>query len=318
MAYIPLNYDKLNNIAGHYSPSMVKAYNNEAFAFWVRSLFQRATSRIDCDLPDNWQGSRRDFLLYCLLSIGFVFVSKNKKLGFWFNPGSLYGSDFYYQPTEFILANPRAHKVGLLGKTRFVLHEEGELLKFMPDYHGIFDIIEYYAEKLAAMDNAINMSIINSKFSFVLAGKNKATVEALKKMFDKINKGEPAVFLDKALMNDPNDNEAPFQFVELQKLRENYITDQQLQDFQSILNSFDSEIGIPTTPYFKAERMVTSEADSKTTDSQARLITAIECLQSSVKDIKKLYPDIKLDFRLREPEREEAQTDGKDNIDRNV
>ena len=133
-----------------------------------------------------------------------------------------------------------------------------------------------------------------------------------------INRGEPAVFLDKALMNDPNDGEEPWQFVELQKLKENYITDQQLQDFQSILNSFDSEIGIPTTPYFKAERMVTSEAESKTTDSQARLITAIECLQSSVKDIKKLYPDIKLDFRLREPERQEVQTDGKDNIDRNV
>ena len=119
MAYIPLNYDQLNNIAGHYSPSMVKAYNNEAFAFWVRSLFQRATSRIDCDLPDNWQGSRRDFLLYCLLAIGFVFVSRNKKLDYWFNPGSLYGFDFYYQPTEFILANPRASEVGLLDKTRF-------------------------------------------------------------------------------------------------------------------------------------------------------------------------------------------------------
>lgn len=318
MTYIPLNYDQLNNIAGHYSPSMVKAYNNEAFAFWVRSLLQRATSRIDCDLPDNWQGSRRDFLLYCLLSVGFVFVSKNDILGYWFNPGTLCGFDFYYQPVTFLLANPRAQEAGLLEKTSFDLGKDGELLKFMPDYHGILDIIEYYAEKLAAMDNAINMSIINSKFSFVLAGKNKATVEALKKMFDKINRGEPAVFLDKALMNDPNDGEEPFQFVELQKLKENYITDHQLIDFQTILNSFDAEIGIPTVPYQKAERMVTSEADSKTTDSQARLITAIECLQSSVKDIKKLYPDIKLDFRLREPERQEVQTDGKDNIDRNV
>lgn len=319
MAYIPMNYDELNNIAGHYSPSMIKAYNNQAFAYWVRSLIQRATSRIECELPDNWQGSRRDFLLYCLIAVGYVFVSKNEMLGYWFNPGSLYGMDFYYQPTEFILANPRAGEVGLLGKTRFELHTEGELLKFMPDYRGILDIVEYYAEKLASMDNAINMSIINTKFSFVLAGKNKATVEALKKMFDKINRGEPAVFLDKALMNDPNDGEQPWQFVELQKLKENYITDQQLVDFQTILNSFDAEIGITTVPYQKAERMVSSEANSRSVDSQARLITAIECLQSSVKDIKKLYPDIKLNFKLREgPTEEEVQTDGKDNTDRNV
>lgn len=316
MYYTPLNYDSLNNLAGHYSPSMVKAYNNAAFAYWCRSLFQRCVSRIDSELPDNWQGSRRDFLYYCLLGIGFVFVSENKKIGYWFNPGTLNGQDFYYQPTEFILANPRSGVLGLLSKTRFKLHKEGEILKFMPDYRGIFDTIEYYAEKLASLDNAINMSIINSKFSFVLAGKNKATVEALKKMFDKINKGEPAVFLDKALMNDPNDGDQPWQFVELQKLKENYITDQQLQDFQTILNAFDCEIGIPTVPYQKAERMVTSEAESRTIDSQARIITAIECLQSSVKDIKKLYPDIKLNFKLRE----EGSNDGnsKDNVDRDV
>lgn len=316
MYYTPLNYDSLNNLAGHYSPSMVKAYNNAAFAYWCRSLFQRCVSRIASELPDNWQGSRRDFLYYCLLRLGFVFVSRNDILDYWFNPGTLYGIDFYYQPTDFILANPRANESGLVNKTRFKLHEEGELLKFMPDYCGIFDTIEFYAEKLASLDNAINMSIINSKYSFVLAGKNKATVEALKKMFDKINKGEPAVFLDKALMNDPNDGEQPWQFIELQKLKENYITDQQLQDFQTILNAFDAEVGIPTTPYFKAERMVTSEAESRTIDSQARILTAIECLQSSVNDIKKLYPDIKLNFKLRE----EDSNDGisKDNTDRDV
>ena len=185
----------------------------------------------------------------------------------------------------------------------------------MPDYRGVFDIISYYAEKLSALDNAINMSIINNKFAFILAAKNKATAEALKKVLDKINKGEPAVFVDKILMNDPNDQDTPFQFLELQKLKENYITDQQLIDFQTILNSFDAEIGINTVPYQKAERFVSAEANSRQNDSQARIQTAIECLKSSIKDIKKLYPDITLDFNLRE---EENNGQLKDDTDRNV
>ena len=171
MFYQPLNYENLNAIAGRYSPSMIKAYNNQTYAYWERSLFQRVVSRLETTLPENWEGSRRDFLLYCLLLTGFVFVSKNDNLGFWFQPGNLNGLDFYYQPTEFILANPRASEMGI--KNRYALHEEGELLKFMPDYKGIFDIISYYAEKLSTLDNAINMSIINSKFAFVLGAKNK-------------------------------------------------------------------------------------------------------------------------------------------------
>ena len=312
MFYVPLNTQELNGIAGKYSPSMVKAYNNATYAYWERSLFQRAVSRIKTILPDNWEGSRRDFLLFCLLKLGFVFVSQSDSLGYWFNPGHLYGIDFYYQPTEFVLANPRITELGL--KSRYELHTEGELLKFMPDYQGIFDTISYYAEKLSALDNAINMSIINSKFAFILAAKNKATAEALKKVLDKINKGEPAVFVDKALMNDPNSSDTPWQLLEIQKLKENYITDKQLIDFQTILNAFDAEIGINTVPYQKAERFVSAEANSRQTDSQARILTAIECLQSSVKDIKKLYPDIKLDFSLRE----EAAPDviSKDNTDR--
>ena len=315
MFYTPLNYSELNNLAGHYSPSMVKAYNNATYGYWERSLFQRAVSRIQTELPENWEGSRRDFLLFCLLKLGYVFVSYSENLGYWFNPGGLYGIDFYYQPTEFILANPRSSELNL--KTRYVLHEEGELLKFMPDYQGIFDIISYYAEKLSALDNAINMSIINNKFAFILAAKNKATAEALKKILDKINKGEPAVFIDKMLMNDPNDGSTPWQFLELQKLKENYITDKQLIDFQTILNAFDAEIGINTVPYQKAERFVSAEANSRAVDSQARIITAIECLQSSVKDIKRLYPDIRLSFTFR---KEEIAEDGnsESNIDRPV
>lgn len=316
MYYTPLNYEQINKRAGHYNPSQVKAYNNATFAYWERSLFLRAVSRIETTLPPEWEGSIRDFLLYCLLKRGFVFVSKSESLGYWFNFGSIYGKSFYYQPTEFILANPRSSQLGL--KDRYILHEEGELLKFMPDFYGIFDTIQYYAEKLSTLDNAINMSIINSKYAFMIGAKNKAAAETMKKMLDQINKGQPAVFFDKTLQNDPASQDEPWQFLEFQKLKENYITDKQLIDFQTLLNAFDAEVGINTVPYQKAERFVSAEANSRQEDSQARLTTAIECLQSSVKEIKKLYPDIQLDFKLRKSEEVSENVNDESDPDRDV
>ena len=65
MRYAPLNYDKINIAAGRFSPSSVKSYNNRTFWFWARSLFQRAASVIEFDVPEEWEGKVKDFFVYC-------------------------------------------------------------------------------------------------------------------------------------------------------------------------------------------------------------------------------------------------------------
>ena len=300
MQYIPLNYQNINARAGTYNPSMVKSYNNRTFAFWERSLFQRASSVIDFELPEAWTGPVRDFFIYCLFKFGFVAVSQNDDYGYFFQPCTLSGYDFYYQPTEAIISNPRYD-------ARLQIGEQGEILKLTPDYFGIWDIISYYSEKLSVLDNAINMSLINNKFAFLLGARNKAAGEALKKMLDKINKGEPAVIYDMKLLNDPTDKDVPFQEWRRDDLKASYLTTDQLKDFQTILNNFDTEVGIPTIPYEKKERMVTTEAESRIIDSTSRSIVWIETLQSSIDTIKKLYPDIKLGAELRYKEEDTTE-----------
>ena len=105
MNYIPFNYDRINMAAGTYNPSPVKAYNNQSFAFWCRNLFQRMTSVFEWTLPDEWQGPRKDFFLWCIYQFGFVAISRNDEFGTFFQPCTLAGMayDFYYQPTEFII-----------------------------------------------------------------------------------------------------------------------------------------------------------------------------------------------------------------------
>lgn len=315
MRYMPLNYDKLNAIEGTYFPSMVKSYNNKTFAFWERSLFQRAASVVKADLPEEWVGDVRDFFYYVLFRFGYMPVFKQAAYGYTFQPATLKGYDWYYQPTSAIVSNPALDK-----SLELTIGTDCELLKLTPDYMGIWDIITYYAEKLSTLDNAINMSLINNKFPFILGARNKVAGQALKKMLDKINRGEPAVIYDMKLLNDQTDKVEPFMAWERKhSAKEDYLTPEQLQDMQTLLNAFDAEVGIPTIPYQKKERMVASEAESRQIDSQSRATIWIECLNSSAEKIKRLYPDITLNFELRyNPEKEVNDVSSNDDTDRPV
>ena len=284
--YAPLNYDQINAIEGQYTPSMVKSFNNKVFIFWERALFQRAASVIDFNgLPDTWEGTRKDFFIYCLFKFGYIGVMDTKDYGLIFQPGTLMGYDLYYQPTKFIIANPHI----TIENREFTIGEDAELIKLTPDYMGIWDIISYYAEKLATLDNAINMSLINNKFAFMLAAKNKQASEAFKKMIDKVNAGEPAVIYDQKLVNDQQDKTEPWQLWSRDHMKENYLTTMQLADFNTILHNFDKEIGIPTIPVEKKERMITDEAQSTVIDAISRSEIWLETLESSLNIVNAKY-----------------------------
>ena len=288
--YCPSNYEYINNAAGLYAPSAINAYNNASFAYWERSLFQRACSTLKFKIP--WSGKVFDFFIYCLFRFGYLAVSENDIYGKFFQPCTLSGYDFYYQYTRAIISNPDYQADLKIGK-------DCELLKLTPDYMGIWDIISFFAAELSELDNAINMSLVNNKFGFILGARNKTAAQAVKKAFDKINAGEPAVIYDMSLLNDDTDDAEPWQVWERENLKDTYFTPEQLQDRMTILNQFDAEIGIPTIPYNKKERMVQSEAESRQYDAVSRVTVWINTLQESIKDINALYPDMDISVKLR-------------------
>lgn len=299
---VPYNYEALNLIYGHISPNETN-YNAAVTRFWIRSLFDRMISTINFEVPDNWRGDVYSFFKIVLFCRGFLVISRNDELGYWFQPCGLTGRDFYYQPTGAIVSNPSLKK-----SLRLKLHEDGELLRLTPDFRGTIDIVHRYAEELAQMSSALDIAIHNSKWSFILAGRNRAAVSALEKIIDNVNKGRPAVFIDKALLNDRTDKDGPFQLVQpVVNVKENYIVDALARDIQTMISNFDAEIGIQTVPYQKAERMTDFESRSKGNDSKARLAVWTECLDSSIEQIKELYPDIKLGYTIREEVLEDGE-----------
>ena len=308
MNYVPFNYDHINCAAGHYMPSQVKPYNNAAFILWQRALFQRACSSIKIELPKEWM-RHLDLMYYCLFKIGYVGMGKDADLGRWFNPVSISGYNFYYEPTKCILANPAIKQPGESGREYIINQPDrtAEILKLTPDYRGIWDVITYYAEKLAALDVAINTAIINTKFAYIVGAKNKAAAQVLKTLFDKVNSGQPAVFFDTKLANDGTDQEEPWQSLFRDNLKQSYIITDLLQDFQTVINDFDTEIGIPTLPYQKKERMVVDEAQSKQIDAQSRSIIWYEELKRTAdlcNEFMEFTPgdDIRVTLRYKEEE----------------
>lgn len=273
--YLPFNYEQINIAAGTYFPSSIKAKNNQTFRFWERAFFQRACSTLVITMPEEWK-ENKDLMYWCLFAYGFVGCGRLPELGRWFNPGTLNGFDFYYRPRRFLLANPYYKE-----SKDLEIGTECEIIKLTPDYRGIWDIIAYYAEKMSQMDVAINTAIINSKFAYIVGAKNKAAAEVLKKLFDRVNSGEPAVFFDSKLANDATDKEEPWQALFRDNLKQSYIVTDLLRDFQTLINDFDTEVGIPTIPYEKKERMVTSEAESKQIDATSRSIIWYDTLKDS-------------------------------------
>lgn len=282
--YAPLNYNQLNCLESAVSPSTYKVINTAAFTFWERALFQRAVSAIQINgLPEGWKGEVKDFFDYALFKRGFLGVFDTDEYGIAFQYGTLSGFNFYYQPVEFLVSNPALSK-------SFKIGEDCELIKLTPDYQGIWDIIYYYAEKLANLDNAINISIKNLKVPMIMGAKNKAAAEAIKKVIDQIDAGNTLAVYDTIIKDDSQSKDSPFQVWERgHSIKEMYVTDMQLRDMQTLLNSFDKEVGIPSMSYEKKERMNTGEVDMIVADASCRLSVWLRCLNNSFDKVNKMF-----------------------------
>lgn len=280
--YAPYSYQELNLVNGTFTPSETHNADDYVYWYWFRCLFQRATSILDFQFPEEFKAEEIDFFYYCLFKYGFVVFFKSDKFGFCFQPCTLTGFDFYYQPTNAIVTNP-----AMTESLELKIHENCELLKLSPDYLGVFDIIDYYAKKLANMSCSLDMTIENSKVAFVLSGKTKSAIQTLKKIVDKISQGITTIVFDSRVVK-PSEDVEPFTWL-TRNARDSYVGEELLKDMQTILNMFDREIGIPTIPYEKKERMVDFESKSAIIDSSSRLSTWINSIESSVKDINDMF-----------------------------
>ena len=299
--YSPLNNAQINLYQGTLTPSE-QFSDSMAFQFWMRALYQRALSVFDfVNLPTDFSEQEINLLYYLLYIPGFSGAFKTTEYGTIINPITFKGYNVFFAPDAFLVNNP---VLNITGKKEFKIYhlgdkerlgkefkpeEYGVVLKLSPDYQGIYDILVYYAEKLANMSAGLDMNIENSKFAYVLGANSRSGKTFLKKLIDKIHSGASAIIYDSQIT--PSSEIDTFEFFNRDNLKNSYMVTEFNQDIQTIVNQFDAEVGIVNVPYEKKERMTEFESKSKQSDGIARATLWRDTMQHSWDEYNELYDE---------------------------
>ena len=296
----PYFYDYTNIVDSQ--TGVIHAGDTRITRFFQRYLLQKAISVFDWRIPDTWA---KNFMLYCLYCWGYVAVFQTDKWGVIFQPCGLRGYDVFYRPTNAVIANPLI--TGILEPR---IGKECELLRLMPDYGGIMDIVTHYAELMAIATETAGINLFNSKLSYVFFTQNKAGAETFKKLYDKLSSGSPAAVLDKSTANP--DGSAPWQLFS-QNIGQNYITDRVLSDIRKLEAMYDTDIGIPNANTDKRERLITDEVNANNIETLSKCDLWLEELRESCRKINNMFGiDLQVNWRYN------MNGNGGDNDDRNA
>ena len=284
---IPETYDYINIFNSSYSPSTIHVKNTALQRFFRRYLFQKAISVFKWTLPETWN---RDYFLYVLYAWGFIGVVETDKYGVICQAGTPYGYDIYYQPTNLIITNPL-----LRGSLEPRIGIDCTVFKLQPDWGGITDLVNYYADMMALCAETAGVNLLNSHLSFVFPAKDKAQAEAYKKLYDRVAGGEPGVVIDKHLyLDDGTQAWEPFQ----QNIGQNYIVDKVLADMRKIEAMFDTDIGIPNANTDKRERLITDEVNANNAETITKCELWLEELKKSAEMTNSMFgTTISVDYR---------------------
>jgi len=210
-----------------------------------------------------------------------VAIVKTDKYGVIPQSCTLGGLNVFYRPTWALISNPL-----LKGILRPVIGEQCTLFKLRPDYAGIMDVTNHYAELLAMCTETAATNLYNSQLSYVFTATGKAAAESFKKLYDKIHSGNPAAVIDKSLMD--KDGKPAWTAFE-QNLRNVFICPD-LQEFKKdLLKEYLTIIGIPTGNTEKKERLIVDEVNSNNVETSVDWDRCLEELQLTCKKTREMF-----------------------------
>lgn len=286
----PVFYDYNNAVNSLISPSTMHVRDTGLAWYFRRYLLQKAIAVFKWKLPKEWA---QNYILYVLYCWGYLAIVNTDKFGVIAQACSLAGYDVFYQPTRAIISNPL-----LTGILEPKIGTQCTILRLQPDYGGIMDKVNFYADMLALSAETAGTNLFNSKLAYVFAANSKSDAESFKKMFDNIASGEPAQFVGKNLFNEDG---SPNWMMFNQDLRNSYIAGDILEDMRKWELKFCSDLGIPNSNTEKKERLITSEVESNNIEVKLWADLALESLQDGCSKANEMFGiDIGVDWRFKE------------------
>lgn len=264
--------DLLNNFFAR-KPKDVDGVANTSSLYYREWLLKKILSRIEFkNIPTFWDA---DYFLEVLFLEGRVCVTDTAMGILPFKCG-LTGIGVFEQPTTCVIANP------VLGNFERIIDVDCALLRLQYNYQGAGWLINRYSTLLAMCDSAVSINLMNSKSAFIFKAASKAQAETIKKMYDEITMGRPAVFVgENGAINSENVFNIP--------VKQNFVADDIQLLKRKIINEFLTDIGINNTNLEKRERLTDDEVNANNDEVIANIQHWMDNLQEGITRINKLY-----------------------------
>lgn len=305
MSGTPYLYDYVNFRTGKNKPSTIHATTTALSIFFQRYLLQEALSVYKWKMPKTWS---KDYFLYTLYCRGHLAIINTDKFGVIPQQCGLSGYDIFYRPSMATISNAL-----LRGFRQLRIGVDCTVLKLMPDYGGIMDLVTKYADLMACTMQTAGCNIVASKLAYVFTASGKAGAESFKKMFDEISNGNPMVVQDEKLQRADGSN-AWEMFSN--NLSQNYIAGELLADLQKWRAQFCTEIGIPNANTEKRERMIVDEVNANNIETYSKAELWLEELQDGCQRAREMFPGLELDVTWRYDPVKEVDAGGIGNDER--
>lgn len=276
----PVAYDDLKRQFFAARPRDVDGVANASTWYYTRRLLRQLYGRFKFGMPEEWP---LDYFMSNLFVGGEICITDTAAGVIPLRCGHS-GINMYNEPTECIIANP------VLGEMRRTIGENCALVRINPDYSGVMDIINRYAVLLAMCDSSIAVTLMNSKVTFIGMSSSKAQANTMKKMYDKLSMGEPAVFVNGDAVNKEN-----FWF---NNAKQNFVGEEVKRLQRMIQNDFLTEIGLNNANTDKRERLLDSEVNANNEEIKCNVQIWLDNIREGFKVARNLYGlDLSVELR---------------------
>lgn len=267
-------------------PTKVDAQNSQRTLFYRKQLLNILKGLFKITCPDEWS---KDYMLDCLLLNG-VFSIQDTSIGVVPLRCQPYGVNVFERPTDVNIANP------VLGTFTRKINVDCVLIYLYDDrYFRTFnELLDIYSAKLALCDSSIDVNLMNSKVAYVIDCVDKKQADEAKLIYDKISRGEPAVFYTDNAMLDGGKR------LNLAKtdVKNSYVADLIQNEKRSIMNEFLTAIGVNNVATEKKERLVTDEANANNEELFVDMNYVYENIKRQVSLANTMFPSINFNIEI--------------------
>lgn len=268
-------------------PSNVNGLITARTEFYRTELHSMIKGMFKIKCPDEWE---QDYMLNLLLTKGYILLS-DTVAGTIPVKGSLSGFNYWDYPTKATIDMPT---IGSFDRT---LHKDCEVVFLERTrtraFYNFNKLIDVYAYKLAAADAGIDVNLMNTRVAYMAEAESKAQAETIKRMYDEVTSGEPiVVYRSDAL------SQKGLQLF-FGNVKQNYVADSIQDSKRTIMNEFLTRLGINNANTDKKERLIVNEVDANNVELQCNVALWKKNLKVCVKRVKKIFPDIEFNIKLR-------------------